>query len=146
MADNSSVGKTIGIVIGVTAMVGLGLYLILKPKTASASTPPPYSPTGSASQVALLEAQINALKAKQEADAASLSAQQKAANQAQLNSLLFQLGGQFVSKGLDSWMSSWGNSNTQDTYLDTSLADTAPSYVTDSSWVDTKYGYLSPWG
>ena len=66
MADKNSVGRTVGIVLGVTAAVGLGLYLILRPKTASAaSSTPIYSPTGSAEQVKLLEAQIAELQEKQ---------------------------------------------------------------------------------
>ena len=124
MANNSSVGKTVGIVLGVTAAVGLGLYLILKPKTASAaSSTPIYSPTGSASQVKLLEAQLAALQEKQRLESASLSAQQKAANQAQLNSLLLQLGGQFVSKGLNYWSSNWGSNDSGDSSYDPSLAE-----------------------
>ena len=124
MANNSSVGKTVGIVLGITAAVGLGLYLILRPKTASAAsnTMPIYSPTGSASQVALLEAQIAALKAKQQSETDLLSAQQKAANQQQLNSLILQLGGQFVSKGLDYWSSNWGSSNSGGSTYDADLA------------------------
>lgn len=147
MADKNSVGRTVGIVLGVTAAVGLGLYLILRPKTASAaSSTPIYSPTGSAEQVKLLEAQIAALQAKQKSEAELLTAQQKAANQAQLNSLLIQLGGQFVSKGLDYWSSGWGKDDTQSTYLDTSLGETAPSGVIESSTGSVgRYDYLNPW-
>lgn len=124
MANKNSVGRTIGIVIGVTAAVGLGLYLVLRPKTASASSSTPiYSPSGSAEQVRLLEAQIAALQAKQKSEADLLTAQQKAANQAQLNSLLFQLGGQFVSKGLDYWSSNWGSNDSGSSTYDPALAE-----------------------
>lgn len=145
MADNSNVGRTVGIVLGVTAVLGLGLYLILRPKTASAATPS-YNPNLSANQVAQLQAQIAQMQLDAQRYKDTVTADQKAANQAQLNSLLLQLGGKVASKGLDYWIGGWGGGNTQDTYLDTSLADTAPSYVTDSTWVDTKYGYLTPWG
>lgn len=113
MADNSNVGKTVGIVLGITAAVGLGLYLILRPKNANAAntTVPTYSPTGSASQVKLLEAQMAALQQKQKSDAEFLTAQQKAANKQQLNNLIFQLGTQFASKGLDYWAGTWGNNS-----------------------------------
>jgi hypothetical protein len=148
MADNSNVGKTVGIVLGITAAVGLGLYLILKPKSASASTPVIYSPTGSSSQVAELEKQIALLNAKQKSEAAFLSERQKAEQKAQLNALILQLGSQFASKGLDYWSSTWGNSSdydTQSTYLDTDYATTAPDYVTDSVFSDSKYGNLFKW-
>lgn len=125
MADNSNVGRTVGIVIGITAAVGLGLYLILRPKKAAAAnnTIPTYSPTGSASQVALLEAQIAALQQKQKSDAEFLTAQQKAANKQQLNNLIFQLSTQFASKGLDYWSSTWGNSGSGSSSYDPDLAE-----------------------
>jgi len=150
MADNSNVGKTVGIVLGITVAVGLGLYLILRPKkTSAANTIPTYSPTGSASQVALLEAQIAALQQKQKNESAFLTEQAKAANRAQLNSLILQLGAQFATKGLDYWSSTWGNkdsSNTQSNYLDTNYSTTAPDYVTDSTFSDSRYGNLFNWG
>jgi hypothetical protein len=146
MANNSNVGKTVGIVLGITAAVGLGLYLILRPKTASANTPVVYSPTGSSSQVAELEKQIALLNAKQKSEAAFLSERQKAEQKAQLNALILQLGSQFASKGLDYWSSTWGNRNnsynSQSTYLDTDYGTTAPDTVTDSVFSDSKYGNL----
>lgn len=124
MADKSNVGKTVGIVLGITAAVGLGLYLILKPKTASASnTPVIYSPSGSSSQVAELEKQIALLNAKQKSEAAFLSQQQKDAQKAQLNSLILQLGSQFASKGLDYWSSTWGSNNSGGSSYDPDLAE-----------------------
>lgn len=124
MANNSNVGKTVGIVLGITAAVGLGLYLILRPKKATAAnnTIPTYSPTGSASQVALLEAQIAALQQKQKNESAFLTEQAKAANRAQLNSLVLQLGAQFASKGLNYWSSTWGNSGSGGSSYDQDLA------------------------
>jgi hypothetical protein len=123
MANNSNVGKTVGIVLGITAAVGLGLYLILKPKTASASNTPVYSPTGSASQVAELERQIALLNAKQKSEADFLSQQAKDAQKAQLNSLILQLGSQFASKGLDYWSSTWGSNNSGGSSYDPDLAE-----------------------
>jgi len=123
MADNSNVGKTVGIVLGITAVVGLGLYLILKPKSASASTPVIYSPTGSSSQVAELEKQIALLNAKQKSEAAFLTERQKAEQKAQLNALILQLGTQFASKGLDYWSSTWGNRSGGGSSYDPDLAE-----------------------
>lgn len=123
MADNSNVGKTVGIVLGITAAVGLGLYLILKPKSASASTPVIYSPTGSSSQVAELEKQIALLNAKQKSEAAFLSQQAKDAQKAQLNALILQLGSQFASKGLDYWSSTWGKGSGGGSSYDPDLAE-----------------------
>lgn len=124
MADNSNVGRTVGIVLGITAAVGLGLYLILRPKTASANnTVPTFSPSGSASQVALLEAQIAALQQKQKSESAFLTEQAKAANKAQLNSLILQLGAQFASKGLNYWAGTWGDNSSGGSTYDSSLAE-----------------------
>lgn len=141
MADSKiGVGGTIGIVVGVTALLGLGLYLILRPKTSSAATVP--TPTSTA-EVDLLKAQLAALKAQQ--SNMNLSQQQRDANQAQIESIGIQIGGKVLSAGVDKLIDLWNKPKTQSTYLDTSLATTAPSYVTDSKWVDTQYGYLTPW-
>ena len=135
------VGATIGIVVAVTAALGLGLYFILKPKKVVADT----GSSINASQVAALQAQLAKMQSEATANQNNISAQQKAANQAQLNSILLALGGKLAGAGVDKLISSWGGSS-KNTYLDTSLADTAPDYVTDSTWVDSKYGYLVPWG
>lgn len=139
------VGATIGIVVGVTAAIGLGLYLILKPKKVTAATTPSGGSSISAAQVAALQAQLEKMQADAIASQNNISAQQKAANQAQLNSILLALGGKIASAGVDKLINSWGGSS-KNSYLDTSLADTAPDYVTDSVLNDSKYGYLSPWG
>ena len=139
------VGATIGIVVAVTAALGLGLYFILKPKKVVADTTPNTGSSINASQVAALQAQLAKMQAEATANQNNISAQQKAANQAQLNSILLALGGKLAGAGVDKLISSWGGSS-KNTYLDTSLADTAPDYVTDSTWVDSKYGYLVPWG
>ena len=139
------VGATIGIVVAVTAALGLGLYFILKPKKVVADTTPNTGSSINASQVAALQAQLAKMQSEATANQNNISAQQKAANQAQLNSILLALGGKLAGAGVDKLISSWGGSS-KNTYLDTSLADTAPDYVTDSTWVDSKYGYLVPWG
>ena len=139
------VGATIGIVVAITAAVGLGLYFILKPKKTTAATPSTGGSSISAAQVAALQAQLEKMQADAVANQNNISAQQKAANQAQLNSILLALGGKLAGAGVDKLINSWGGSS-KNTYLDTSLADTAPDYVTDSTWVDSKYGYLTPWG
>lgn len=140
------VGATIGIVVAITAAVGVGLYFILKSKkTTSVITPSANDSTISSSQVAALQAQLAKMQADAIASQNNISQQQKDANQAQLNSILLALGGKLASAGVDKLINSWGGSS-KNSYLDTSLADTAPNYVTDSVLNDSKYGYLSPWG
>jgi len=116
MAD-SNVGRTIGIVVAVTAAVGLGLYLILKPKTATAATTATNTGSSiSSAQVAALQAQLAKMQADAIANQNNISAQQKAANQAQLNSILLALGGKLAGAGVDKLINSWSNPN-----LDTSI-------------------------
>jgi hypothetical protein len=139
------VGATIGIVVAVTAAVGLGLYFILKPKKIIAATPSTGGSSINAAQVAALQAQLEKMQADAIASQNNISNQQKELNKQQLNSILLALGGKIASAGVDKLINSFG-SGSKNSYLDTSLADTAPDYVTDSIWTDSKYGYLSPWG
>jgi hypothetical protein len=109
MAD-SNVGRTIGIVVAVTAAVGLGLYLILKPKTATAATSTTNTAANiSSAQIAALQAQLDKMQQEAIANQNSISAQQKAANQAQLNSILLALGGKLANTAVDKMISSWNN-------------------------------------
>jgi len=117
MAD-SNVGRTIGIVVAVTAAVGLGLYLILKPKSATAATTTTNTGSSiSSAQVAALQAQLAKMQADAIASQNNISAQQKAANQAQLNSILLALGGKLAGAGVDKLISSWSNPNYDTSYV-----------------------------
>jgi hypothetical protein len=106
MADGKiGVGATIGIVVGITAVLGLGLYFILKPKTSNvqpAYVPPP----ANNAELVSLKAQLAELQ-KQQANSKSLSQEQKDANDAQIKGLLIATGGKLLTAGIDSWISGW---------------------------------------
>jgi len=106
MADGKiGVGATVGIVVGITAVLGLGLYFILKPKTSNvqpAYVPPPINNA----EIVSLRAQLAELQ-KQQANSRSLSQEQKAANDAQIKGIAIALGGKLATSALDSWISGW---------------------------------------
>lgn len=144
MADSKiGVGGTIGIVVGITAILGLGLYLILRPKSSSAATIPP--PTNNA-EVELLKAQLAALKAQQ--SNMNLSQQQRDANQAQMESIGIALGGKVLSAGVDKLIDLWNKPKTgTSVYGNTSLASGVPDgFVLDNpTGTVGRYDYLNPW-
>jgi hypothetical protein len=111
MADGKiGVGATIGIVVGITAVVGLGIYFIIKsktPKVQPAYVPPPTNNN----ELEALKTQLEILKQQNaNAKANSLSEQQKAANQAQIEGIAIALGGKLVTAGIDSWLKGWNKS------------------------------------
>lgn len=144
MADGKiGVGATVGIVVGITAVLGLGLYLILRPKSTEAVyTPPPTTDK----EVELLKAQLAVLK-QQQANNPSLSQQQRDANDAQIQSIGIALGGKLVGAGIDALINKWTAPKQTNTYLNTSLATGVPDgYILDNpTGVVSRWDYLSPW-
>lgn len=146
MADGKiGVGATVGIVVGITAVLGLGLYFILRKKTsdvAPAYVPPPTSNT----ELEALKTQLAILQQQNaNAKANSLSQQQKDANDAQIKGIAIALGGKVATSLLDKWISGWGSKQTS-VYGDTSLATTAPDGILDSpTGTIGRYDYLNPW-
>jgi hypothetical protein len=126
MADGKiGVGATIGIVVGITAVLGLGLYFILRPKTSNvqpAYVPPP----SNNAELVSLKAQLAELQ-KQQANSNSLSQQQKDANDAQIKGILIATGGKLLTSGIESWISGWNKSTNNKYNLDT----TPVSYESD---------------
>ena len=118
MADGKiGVGATIGIVVGITAVLGLGLYFILKPKTSNvqpAYVPPP----SNNAELESLKKQLADLQ-KQQANSKSLSQEQKDANDAQIKGLLIATGGKLLTAGVDSWLNSWKQKTNNRYNLDT---------------------------
>jgi hypothetical protein len=112
------VGATIGIVVGVTAAIGLGLYLILKPKKAIAETTPNTGGSSiTSSQVAALQAQLAKMQADAIASQNNISQQQKDLNKQQLNSILFALGGKIAGAGVDKLINSFSRPNYDTSYV-----------------------------
>jgi hypothetical protein len=146
MADGKiGVGATVGIVVGITAVLGLGLYFILRKKpsnVAPAYVPPPTSNA----ELEALKTQLAILQQQNaNAKANSLSQQQKDANDAQIKGIAIALGGKLATSALESWVSGWGNKQ-KSTYLDTSLATQAPSNILyNPSGTIGQYDYLNPW-
>lgn len=112
MADGKiGVGATIGIVVGITAVLGLGLYFILRPKksdVAPAYVPPP----ANNAELESLRSQLAALIKQQQANSKSLSQEQKDANDAQIKGILIATGGKLLTAGIDSWISGWKKGTT----------------------------------
>ena len=109
MADGKiGVGATVGIVVGITAVLGLGLYFILRKKpsnVAPAYVPPPTSNA----ELEALKTQLAILQQQNaNAKANSLSQQQKDANDAQIKGIAIALGGKLATSALESWISGWG--------------------------------------
>jgi hypothetical protein len=147
MADGKlGVGATVGIVVGITAVLGLGLYLILRKKSsnvAPAYVPPPTSNA----ELEALKTQLAILQQQNaNAKANSLSQQQKDANDAQIKGIAIALGGKLVGAGLDRWISGWGKSQTS-VYGNTDLATGIPDgYMLDNPYGTVgQYDYLNPW-
>lgn len=144
MADGKiGVGATVGIVVGITAVLGLGLYLILRPKSTQAVyTHPPTTDK----EVELLKAQLAVLK-QQQSNNPSLSQQQRDANDAQIQSIGIALGGKLVGAGIDALINKWTAPKQTNTYLNTSLATGVPSgYILDNpTGTVGRYDYLNPW-
>jgi hypothetical protein len=105
MADGKiGVGATVGIVVGITAVLGLGLYLILRKKTSSSNVAPVYvPPPTSNAELEALKTQLAILQ-QQNANAKGAVKDQ---NDAQIKGIAIALGGKLVSAGLDSWISGW---------------------------------------
>lgn len=113
MADSKiGVGATVGIVVGITAILGLGLYLVLrkKPSNVAPSYVPP--PTSNA-ELEALKTQLAILQQQNaNAKANSLSQQQKDANDAQIKGIAIALGGKLATSALESWISGWNKGTT----------------------------------
>jgi len=133
MADGKiGVGATVGIVVGITAVLGLGLYLILRPK-ASNVTPSYVPPPTNNSELESLKTQLTILQQQNaNAKANSLSQQQKDANDAQIQGIAIAIGGKLATSALDSWISGWNKSTNNRYNLDT----TPVSYDYSSSLND----------
>jgi hypothetical protein len=147
MADSKiGVGATVGIVVGITAVLGLGLYFILRKKpsnVAPAYVPPP---TNNA-ELEALKTQLAILQQQNaNAKANSLSQQQKDANDAQIKGIALALGGKLATSALDRWISGWGKNQTS-VYGNTGLATGVPDgYLLDNpTGTVGRYDYLNPW-
>ena len=141
MADGKiGVGATVGIVVGITAVLGLGLYFILRKKpsnVAPAYVPPPTSNA----ELESLKAQLAILQ-QQNANAKGAL---KDETDRQIQGLLIATGGKIAGSFLDKWLSGIGNKQ-KSTYLDTSLATNAPSDILyNPSGTIGRYDYLNPW-
>lgn len=145
MADGKiGVGATVGIVVGITAVLGLGLYFILRKKSsnvAPAYVPPPTNNT----ELEILKAQLALLK-QQQANNPSLSQQQKDANDAQIQGIGIALGGKLVGAGIDALLNKWTKPKNS-VYGNTGLATGVPDgYMLDSpTGTVGQYDYLNPW-
>jgi hypothetical protein len=146
MADGKiGVGATVGIVVGITAVLGLGLYFILRKKSSNvtpAYVPPPTNNT----ELEILKAQLELLK-QQQANNPSLSQQQKDANEAQIQGIGIALGGKLVGAGIDALINKWTKPKTS-VYGNTDLATGVPSgFMLDNPTGSVgQYDYLNPWG
>jgi len=141
MADGKiGVGATIGIVVGITAILGLGLYFILRPKKSDVApvyVPPPTN----YAELEALKTQLAILQQQRENAKGAL----KDETDAQIKGILIATGGKIASSFLDKWISGLGNKQ-KSTYLDTSLATEAPSDILyNPSGTIGRYDYLNPW-
>ena len=142
MADGKlGVGATVGIVVGITAVIGLGLYLILRKKTSS--VPPVYvpPPTNNA-ELEALKAQLAILQQQ----SANAKGAYKDEIDAQLKGILIATGGKIAGSLVDKWVSGWGKNQTS-AYGNTGLATGVPDgYMLDSpTGTVGRYDYLNPW-
>ena len=147
MADGKiGVGATVGIVVGITAVLGLGLYFILRKKSSNVSPAYVPPPTNSA-ELDALKTQLAILQQQNaNAKANSLSQQQKDANDAQIQGIAIALGSKLVGAGIDRWISGWGKKQTS-VYGNTNLATGVPDgFMLDSpTGTVGQYDYLNPW-
>ena len=130
MADGKiGVGATVGIVLGVTAVLGLGLYFILRPKSSTSSVTSNYvPPPTNTAEADSYRYQLEILKQQNE-NAKGLA---KAQNDAQINGLLIALGGKVAGAGLDRLISGLSKTPKKDPYiLDYNMAFTG---FTGNQW------------
>jgi len=141
MADGKiSVGATVGIVVGITAVLGLGLYFILRKKPSNVAPVYVPPPTNNA-ELEALKTQLAILQ-QQNANAKGALKDQ---TDAQIKGILIATGGKLVETGLSRLISGLGNKQ-KSTYLDTSFATQAPSGVLyNPSGTIGQYDYLIPW-
>ena len=141
MADGKiSVGATVGIVVGITAVLGLGLYFILRKKPSNVAPVYVPPPTNNA-ELEALKTQLAILQ-QQNANAKGALKDQ---TDAQIKGILIATGGKLVETGLSRLISGLGNKQ-KSTYLDTSLATQAPSNILyNPSGSIGQYDYLNPW-
>lgn len=142
MADGKiGVGATVGIVVGITAVLGLGLYLILRKK--SSNVPPVYvpPPTNNA-ELEALKAQLAILQQQN----ANAKGAYKDETDAQIKGILIATGGKIAGSLVDKWISGWGKNQTS-VYGNTGLATGVPSgYMLDNPYGSVgQYDYLNPW-
>lgn len=142
MADGKiGVGATVGIVVGITAVLGLGLYFILRKKTTSAVPPVYVPPPTNNAELEALKTQLAILQQQRENAKGAL----KDETDAQIKGILIATGGKIATSFLDKWISGIGNKQ-KSTYLDTSLATQAPSDILyNPSGTIGRYDYLNPW-
>ena len=142
MADGKiGVGGTIGIVVGITAVLGLGLYFILRKKTSNV-TPAYVPPPTNSAELEALKTQLAILQ-QQNANAKGAV---KDANDAQIQGIAIALGGKIATSLLDKWVSGWGRNQTS-VYGNTGLATGVPDgYMLDNPYGSVgQYDYLNPW-
>jgi len=141
MADGKiSVGATVGIVVGITAVLGLGLYFILRKKPSNVAPVYVPPPTNNA-ELEALKTQLAILQQQRENAKGAL----KDETDAQIKGILIATGGKIATSFLDKWISGLGNKQ-KSSYLDTSLATQAPSGVLyNPSGTIGQYDYLNPW-
>jgi hypothetical protein len=144
MADGKiGVGATVGIVVGITAVLGLGLYLILRKKTSSSNVAPVYvPPPTSNAELEALKTQLAILQ-QQNANAKGALKDQ---TDAQIKGILIATGGKLVETGLSRLISGLGKNKTS-VYGNTDLATGVPDgYMLDNpTGTVGRYDYLNPW-
>jgi len=142
MADGKiGVGATVGIVVGITAVLGLGLYFILRKKPSSVVPPVYVPPPTNNAELEALKTQLAILQQQRENAKGAL----KDETDAQIKGILIATGGKIATSFLDNWISGLGKKQ-KSTYLDTSLATQAPSNILyNPSGSIGQYDYLNPW-
>lgn len=143
MADGKiGVGATVGIVVGITAVLGLGLYFILRKKPSSAVPPVYVPPPTNNAELEALKTQLAILQ-QQNANAKGAL---KDETDAQIKGILIATGGKLVETGLSRLISGLGKNKTS-VYGNTNLATGVPDgYMLDNpTGTVGRYDYLNPW-
>ena len=132
MADGKiGVGATVGIVVGITAVLGLGIYFIVikKPSTSSSVAPVYVPPPTNYAELEALKTQLAILQ-QQNANAKGALKDQ---TNAQIQGLLIATGGKIATSFLDNWISGLGKSKnkTSDNLLTSPSTPYKNPYILD---------------
>ena len=127
MADGKiGVGATVGIVVGITAVLGLGLYFILRKKPSSVVQPVYVPPPTNYAELEALKTQLAILQ-QQNANAKGAF---KDETDAQIKGIAIALGGKLATTALESWLSGWNKSGRYN--LDTTPVSYDSDFLTSS--------------